>query len=247
MSTSTRIQLACAWAGPVFLVIFLICWWPIAHFIPPPTPRYDTTQIAAFYNAHRTGIRVGMIGAMLATTLMFPFFAVISMRMARAENGPPALATIQFGAATLLLVFFMIPEILWIIATFRPGASGATVRTLNDIGWLMFAMVFPEYTLQLICMAIAGFTDKSPNPTWPRWAAYLNIWVGVSGAGGGIAVFFKHGPFAWNGVIGFYVPASVFVGWVLITTWLLIRSIKADAAAVGTVGTPATAGRIIAR
>jgi hypothetical protein len=67
----------------------------------------------------------------------------------------------------------------------------------------------PRYTLQMLCMAVAGFIDRSPNPTWPRRAAYFNVWAAFSGMGGGIAVFFKHGPFAWNGIIGFYAPLTV--------------------------------------
>src|SRR5262249_59457655 len=98
------------------------------------------------------------------------------------------------------------------------------------LGWLMFVMVFPAYTLQMICIAIAGFIDKSPHPTWPRWAAYLNLWVAFSGMGGGLAVFFKTGPFAWNGLIGFYLPISVFAIWLGITTVLLIRAIQRQAA-----------------
>jgi hypothetical protein len=104
------------------------------------------------------------------------------------------------------------------------------VRTLHDLGWLIFVMVFPAYCLQMICQAIAGFIDKSPNPTWPRWAAYFNLWVAFSGVGGGLAVFFKTGPFAWNGLIGFYTPLTVFAIWLGITTVLLHRAIMRQAA-----------------
>jgi hypothetical protein len=48
--------------------------------------------------------------------------------------------------------------------------------------------------------------------------------------GGGIAVFFKHGPFAWNGIIGFYAPLTVFFVWLVITTYLLLTAIKRQAA-----------------
>jgi hypothetical protein len=50
---------------------------------------------------------------------------------------------------------------------------------------------------------------------------YLNLWVGLSGAGGGLAVFFKNGPFAWNGLIGFYLPIVVFVIWIITMTYLM--------------------------
>jgi len=82
-------------------------------------------------------------------------------------------------------------------------------------------MVFPGYVFQMLCIGIAAFMDKDPNPVLPRWAGYLHLWVGISGMGGGIAVFFKHGPFAWNGVVGFYLPLTVFAVWLVVITGLL--------------------------
>ena len=32
---------------------------------------------------------------------------------------------------------------------------------LNDLSWLVFVMVFPGYVLQLSCIAIASFMDRS--------------------------------------------------------------------------------------
>jgi len=228
----TRVQLFCAWSGVAAVLLYLIFFWGVAGFIPPTDPTDTPGQLVSFYAHNRTDIRIGQIGGMIAATLFFPFFALVSMRIAKAEGDRvPLLAAIQFGAATLLLVFFAVCGMLWIAASFRPELDGSTVRALHDTGWLMFVMVFPGYSLQMICMAIAGFIDKSPTPTWPRWAAYLNLWVAFSGMGGGLAVFFKQGPFAWNGLIGFYLPIAVFAVWVGITTWLLVSAVKRDAAA----------------
>ena len=226
---NTRLQLLCAWAGPVALVLYLVCFWGIAGWIPPTDPTDSAQEIAQFYDDDRTAIRVGMIGGLIASTFFFPFFTVISMQIARIERRMPVLAVMQFGGAVLLLVFFVICGMLWITASFRTDFEDATVRTLHDMGWLMFVMVFPAYTLQMVCMAIAGFIDTSPNPTWPRWAAYFNLWVGLAGMGGGLAVFFKDSPFAWNGIIGFYVPITIFAVWCGVTTWLLIKAIKRQA------------------
>jgi hypothetical protein len=58
---------------------------------------------------------------------------------------------------------------------------------------------------------------------WPRWAGYLNFWVALGGAGGGLAVFFKTGAFAWNGLIGFYIPVTTFILWIITMTVLMHR------------------------
>jgi len=227
--TRTRLLKAGVWTGPLFLVLYAIFFWGVAGFIPPQSPHHSAAQIAQFFDENRTAIRVGQIGGLVSSTLLFVFFAVISLEIARIEQRRPLLAMVQFAGAILLIVFFAICSMVWIAATFRSELSPSTIRMLNDVGWLMFVMVFPGYVLQMFCMAIAGFIDRSPTPTWPRWAAYLNLWVAFSGAGGGIAVFFKHGAFAWNGLIGFYVPISVFAVWLSITTVLLLRSLDRQA------------------
>jgi hypothetical protein len=226
LTTRTRLQLLCVWAGPLFFVLYLIGFVGFAGFIPPPKPSLSAVDVGALYDAHRMSIRIGMLIALIASTLLFPFFTVIALQMARIERRQPVLAMMQFGGAVLLIVFFGMCSMLWIAASFRPELDIATVRALHDLSWLIFVMVFPAYSLQMACIAVAGFIDPSPRPIFPRWASYFNIWVAFAGMGGGLAVFFKTGPFAWNGLIGFYVPISVFAVWLGIMTYLLHTGIK---------------------
>jgi len=97
---------------------------------------------------------------------------------------------------------------------------------LNDLSWLIFVMVFPGYVLQLSCVAVASFIDRSTSPIWPRWVGYLNLWIALSGAGGGLAAFFKYGPFAWNGLVGFYIPIIAFTIWIGVMTYYMHTGIS---------------------
>ena len=245
----SRLQLWCVWAGPLAVAFYLICFGPIAHFIPPPSPHWSAAHVASFFTSHRTGIRVGMLGGLIASTLFFPFFTVISTQIGRTEGRPPILAIMQFGGAVLLLVFFAMCNMLWLAASFRSELSASTVRMLNDVAWLMFVMVFPAYVMQMLCVAAAALRDRSPDPVWPRWAGYFSIWTGIAGCGGGVAVFFKHGPFAWNGLIGFYVPFAVFVLWLAVMTYTMHRAYSRELAmtmgggAAAPHGEPAPASR----
>jgi hypothetical protein len=36
---------------------------------------------------------------------------------------------------------------------------------------------------------------------------------------------FHSGPFAWDGVVAFWIPVSTFFGWLLATVWLLIAAV----------------------
>jgi hypothetical protein len=226
MSVAKRVQLAAVWAGPLFFVLYLVGFAGFARFIPPPAPALSAAQVAALITGHATQIRVGMVLGLIATTLLIPFFGVISIQIARIERRLPLLAVMQFGGAVLLVVFFQLCGMLWAAATFRFELDPAVIRMLNDLSWLIFVMVFPGYVLQLSCIALASFADRSATPVWPRWVGYLNLWIALSGTGGGIAVFFKQGPFAWNGLIGFYLPIAAFVIWIAVMTYYLHTGIS---------------------
>jgi hypothetical protein len=205
-----RLWMACIWSWPVCLVTFMVAFLVVAGFIPPPSPAWSAQHIADFYAANRTSIRIGLLGSMFASALLLPFFTVVSAEIRKIEGPGAVLAPIQFGGAVVLVTFFQIICLLWLLASFRPEIDPQIIRAQNDYGWFVWSMLIPTYMVQFGCMAIAGFLDRRPNPTWPRWTAYLFLWTAVTGAGGVLAVFFKTGPFAWNGVFGFWIPVIVF-------------------------------------
>jgi hypothetical protein len=227
----SNIQLLCVWAGPLFLVLFLSAFWGVAGYLPPHSPSLSAGEVAALYAQHSSQIRAGQILCLIFATLLLPWFAIISVQIARIEGRFPVLALIQFGGGVLLVVFFQICSMLWIAATYRPELDANILRAMHDTSWLIFVMVFPAYTLQLICIALAGFMDKRAVPWLPRWASYLNLWVAISGGGGGVAVFFKSGPFAWNGLIGFWIPVCMFAVWLVVMAPLLAAAVSREARA----------------
>src|SRR6516225_10551813 len=97
MSVAKRVQLSAVWAGPVFFVLYLVGFAGFARFVPPPAPWWSAAKVAAVITDHAIQIRVGMVLGLVATTLLIPFFGVISIQIARIERGLPLLAIMQFG------------------------------------------------------------------------------------------------------------------------------------------------------
>lgn len=221
-----RLWLACIWAWPVCIITFGLSFVVVAGFLPPPLESASAADIAAFYEANRTSIRAGLIGALFASSLLLPFFAVVSAEMRKIEGRNPLLAPIQFGGAIILTAFFQIICIFWLLASFRPEISPEIIRAFNDYGWLVWTMLIPTYVLQFLCMGVAGFMDARDNPIWPRWSAYLNIWVALIGCGGVLAVYMKTGPFSWNGIVGIWLPVAFFAIGMSVNAWLLWRRAK---------------------
>jgi hypothetical protein len=119
----------------------------------------------------------------------------------------------------------LLPDHLPVLAAgeLSPEASPEIIRFFNDYGWLVWTMLIPTFTLQFLCMALAGFMDTRDNPIWPRWSAYLNIWIAVTGAGGVLVVYMKSGPFSSNGIIGIWLPVAFFAIGTSVNAWLLWR------------------------
>jgi amino acid transporter len=221
-----RIWKACIWSWVVCIVAFGFFFVVVAGFIPPPRENWSAQRIAEFYADNRDAKRIGLLGALFASVLLLPFFTVISAEMRKIEGRYPLLAIMQWGGALVLVTFFQIICLGWLTASLRPDAAPDIARVLNDYGWMVWSTLIPTYVLQFVCIACVGFMDRRPHPTWPRWAAYTNLWVAVTGCGGVLAVFFRTGPFTWHGAIGFWIPVIIFVLGMTMNMVLLLRRLQ---------------------
>lgn len=224
---SPRVQIACAITGPAAIVLFLVAFWGIGGFIPPTAPTDSADSVAQFYADDRDAIRLGMVIGIPAAVLLLPFYVGVSAALARIEDRRfPVLSILQVCGAVILLVFFLVCMLVWITASYRADANPDDVRSLHDLGWLVFVMVWPEYTISMGVIAVLVLKDDGRRGPWPRWFGYLAAWTALSGAGGSLAVFFKDGAFAWNGLIGFYVPIAVFVIFTSICCWFMVTDAR---------------------
>lgn len=65
----------------------------------------------------------------------------------------------------------------WQIAAYRDDTSPELVRLLNDMAWVPFVGMTSTAVVQAGALAYSMPGDRRPVPVFPRWAAYLNLWV----------------------------------------------------------------------
>ncbi|NKI16582.1 hypothetical protein HCU74_04005 [Spongiibacter sp. KMU-166] len=213
-----------AWCGPAFDVFFISGWCFIAGLFPPQAATASGAEIAAFYADGTNNIRAGLLLAMASCTLYIPWVVVISAQMKRIKNVSPLLVQTQNLSGTAGLLFFLIPVMIWLTATFRPERDPELILLINDLGWLMFTITFAPFVCQLFAFALAVLGDNSENPLFPRWAAYFNFWVAVSFIPAMLIIYFKTGPFAWTGLIGLWIPLILFSVWIWVMFYLLLKA-----------------------
>ena len=220
-------QKMCAWGGP-FCAVFLGIGLLMAGFVPPPSPMLSAQEIAALYQSNTSMIRTGMLLGLLGIAGYCTLVGAISGQMRRMQGISRLPPDLQLGAGAIGVLTVMFPIMIFGVAAFRPERDPQMTQMLNDLGWLIIIPAFPTFLAQFLAIAFGTLQDKSATPVFPRWAAYFNVWVGVLFIPGGFAYFFRTGPFAWNGLLAFWVAAGAFFVWLLVMTWLLLKAINAE-------------------
>lgn len=206
-------QTACAWSGIAFVTVITIGWVGLSDLIPPPSPTLTGEQVQAIFQANTGRIRFGVLLMMFSMSLTLPWMAVITVQLRRIEGAHPVLAYTQLAAGAATIFALTLPTNLWTVLAFRPDRDPQLMLLLHDFSWLLFIMTFPPFFIQLLAIGIAVMADRNPTPVFPRWVGYFNVWVAILFLPGALVTFFKSGPFAWDGLLAFWLPVVVFFGW----------------------------------
>jgi hypothetical protein len=223
-------QLICVWCGPVLLVAVGIAIVVLAGFVPGPSPATSAAQINARYLHNLGGIRAGMCLEMAGVALIAPWGAALAVQTHRGNPGTAIFTVTQIVCVAATTIIAVLAPIAWGFASFRAGSqSPELTRTLNDLGWLIFIFDWSPFAVWYASVGLAIIMDHSDKPVFPRWAAYLSFWTAFLSAPGGLTIFFKTGPLAYNGLLSLWIPLGVFGIWITAMTVLVIRAIHREA------------------
>lgn len=220
-------QLLCAHIMWVFIVLvggaFLVAGW-----VPPPSPDMSRSEIADIFR-DSDNVRVAAAMFFFGSCLFVAPCVAITTQMRRIEGPNHTLANLQMVSAAIGVLAIQIPAALWLAISYRDGTAEAVVVTLNDVAWFFLLGAVGSAVMQNLSIGacILG-TDGS---VYPRWLGYANFWLMTGLMFGVFIPFFKTGPLAWNGVIGFWVVAIAFFAWAILMWLFTVRAIKAQATA----------------
>ena len=223
---NARNQLWCVWAGPLYAALFAL-GLVIAGFIPPPSPTMGTAELTVLYIAHGNAIRIGVIIAMASQGLYALFSAVVTVQLRRIEGPHSVFAFAQLGLGVLAVLEVIFPFMLQVVLSYRAQElSPETFRILTDMTWIPFVGAWFTVVPQWIVTGIVILQDKRERPIFPRWAGYANLWVAALSLPSTGLYFLKTGPFAWDGLLSFWLAGGVFFGWTIFMAVVLTRAIR---------------------
>jgi hypothetical protein len=229
MSFSLRSQIAIIWWSLAFAGVYGISLAFLLHMVPPPSAGDSAVQVAHWYAARASDVRLGAAIASVCGAFATPFFLVVALQMSREEPGKPIWSIIAaFGGAGIGIALALPTLFLGVAAFTTNRAPDVTLlmhqlgvlTLITDVQWNVFAFV-PIVVISMRSHAI-------PHSAFPRWYGYLTAWAAFMFEAGPLAFLTRHGPFSWNGLFPFWLPVPLFGMWIAVTTYLQLRSLRAQ-------------------
>jgi hypothetical protein len=199
--------------------------------MPPPPPGLTAEEIVTFIQSNSTQLQIGIIVLSLSLGLASLSSGIIVVQMRRMKGVSPALAYAYLAAlAVAALPGCLFCALMFALAAFRPDRDPRIIVLLYDMGLLSFVGSLGCFIVQYMVFAIAIFLDQ--REIFPKWLGYMSIWGVVTELLAIPIWIFRGGPYAWNGLISFYLGTLIFVIWEISLVVCLYKAIKAQPADV---------------
>jgi hypothetical protein len=214
------------WWAIAFTVIFGLTLRFLLDFMPPPKATLSSDQIAAFYTERHDEIRVGAVICSWTSAFMLPLFAVITIQMARVEVGKIWTVLCGMGGAMMSL-FLMLPPLFWGVAAFTPSRAHDVTALMHELGTLTLTSTDQYYIFAWVAIVVVCFLPQAAeNSPFTRRYGYFTAWAAFMFEAGAIVFLPRTGPFAWNGLLVFWSPLTIFGIWIGVTCYVLLKAIR---------------------
>lgn len=204
-----KLELWLAWITIlVFYNIFGIVFFGMTRTQPPPKAWWELPRIVEWFGDNHWGLLAGF-GIMF----VFGAFATASTALIvysiRRMSVSPAFAWAYLIIYSLAAVPGMLLTcIALVVGAMRPDRSPEQIGLLYDMGFLSFSGTMGIFLIGSLIWAVAILLDE--NGILPKWFGYFNICNALTEVVVATCVIFKSGPFAWDGIIAFYINFFVF-------------------------------------
>ncbi len=222
-------QMMGLWCSLIFFLLTAIGWFGIAHFwMPAPADLGAEATKEFFTQTYRFRMILGNSIFIIGSAFLVPGSIQFGLSLSKIEGKFPIWSISTAMGGVLIAVIVFLNAGFWIGAAYRPDAAADIVVALNDTSWMGFLLGWVFLSLQMIAAAIVALSDRRPKPAIPRWLAKASIVGAVVLASAGGCAFFQSGPFAYHGVLGFYMPMAIWTVWDLLHVWYLRKELLSE-------------------
>jgi hypothetical protein len=225
-------ELVLLWTLPVAVILWVACFFLFPGFNPPMSPTMPAEQVAAFYRdpAHLPEIRYSMIVFNWFGVCLVPILTLIVMQIRRMAHRTPIFSYAMLGCVAGGPTLFLIANVCWLLAAFRPERSPELTQLLNDFAWITFTILVPYLIGQSVILALAIYFDDQPRPIFNRWVAHFNLLVALALVPAAFVGVSLTGPLAWDGALSFWVKNIAIAVWIVVMGVVLGQAVYRERA-----------------
>jgi len=224
---SLRSQRALVWWAIVFTAIYGAALWFLLDMVPPPSAKLSANEIAHWYAERHDQVRIGAVIASWTGAFMVPLTVVLAVQMARQEAGSRVWSLLTVAGGAMMSIFLVLPPLFWGVAAFTPDRAPDVTALMHELGVLTLTTTDQYYIFMWVAIVVISLRAATVrNSPFPRWYGYFTLWTALMFEAGAIAFMPRTGPFAWNGLLVFWSPLSLFGAWIAVTPYLLLTAIR---------------------
>jgi len=226
-------ELILLWTLPAAAIIWIGAFVLFPGFTPPMSPTMPAEQVAAFYRdpVNLPRIRYSMILFNWFCVCLIPILILMVMQIRRMAHRTPIFSYCMLGCVAGGPTLFLIANVCWLVAAFRPERSPQLTQTLNDFAWITFTTLVPFLIAQSVILALAIYFDDQPRPVLNRWVAHFNLLVAAALVPAAFVGLALTGPLAWDGTLSFWLKNIAIGVWIVVMGVVLGQAIYRERAA----------------
>lgn len=211
-------ELILFWTLPALAIIWISAFLLFPGFTPPMSPTMSADEVAAFYRdpENLARIRYSMILFNWFCVGLIPILMLLVMQIRRMAHRTPILSYCMLACAAGGPALFLIANIFWLLAAFRPERDPELTQVFNDLAWVTFTTAVPYLIGQSVIIALAIYFDRQPRPVFRPWVAYFNLLVAAALIPAAFVGLALRGPLAWDGALSFWIKNIAIALWIVV-------------------------------
>ncbi|HEX3612376.1 MAG TPA: hypothetical protein VHU88_11885 [Sporichthyaceae bacterium] len=220
------------WCNIVFFALTTIGWLGISHFILPAHGDLGAERTKVWFtHTHHWGVLVGCTIFYIAAGLLTPGSIQFGIMLAKIEGRWPimSLTTAVCGVFISLIIFLNCCA--WMVAAYRSESGADVIQSWYDWAWFAFLLGWIYLAIEMVASGVVELMDKRPEPTIPRWVTWFTFGGAATLFTAAGPAFTKSGPFAYHGLLAFYLPVVIWGAYLLLTTWFMLKELEREHAA----------------
>ncbi|MGW8375463.1 hypothetical protein [Streptomyces sp. ODS28] len=215
------------WMGLGLIIPYVIGFFPMAEFLPPPSPGWSAMRLSAWIVEHRLGVQLACVVMIFGATLCAPWGAALAVWTRKTESRFPLLHGTQLISLGCGVCIIVLVNIFWAAAAYRAGQTSAQVtQALWDMGWFLFIFAVPPFIAWLVSLALGILWNPPDHQLFPRWSAYMTLALCLNWGTDVVIVFFKGGQWTYSGFTGMWLIFGTFSLWVHVMTYLGFKAVS---------------------